>query len=401
LIAPEHDVATRATLVGRLTPAGEGGISVVELIGPSAAAVLDPLFVSPRRIRASEMQEGRLAYGHLWRDGVMLDEVLLECVRLGPEPVFAVNCHGGAVALRNVMNGLVAEGAERAGWEQLLDRRRELGLLDAVQCEASLAIPNALTLRAARALLDQYRGALATAIREVRSLLDASKGDAAAENIRTLLVTGTYGTGLVAPPRLVIVGKPNVGKSTLGNALLRHDRFIVHETSGTTRDTVEEHFAVEGVPFLLTDTAGIRASQDEIESEGVRRSHEALAEADVALLVFDASRPLDEEDEKLASGARGGKMVFVLNKSDLAEATGVAEFLKPLGADAVRVSALTGAGLEELERRLLKTACPVLPPPGAPLCFTPRQKALLEESLTELQDGRGEKALGILAGITT
>jgi tRNA modification GTPase len=395
----ERTGAPRATLVARLTPPGEGGISVIELLGPDAAAILDRLFVSPRRFRASTLPEGRLAYGRLWRDGALLDEVLIECVRRGPEQLFAVNAHGGAVALQRVLAGITAEGAEQAAWRQLLDRRKELGLLDAVQCEAAEALPNALTLRAAHLLIDQYRGALAAAAREARADLEREDRDAARARIETLLATAPFGIALTSPMRLVIAGRPNAGKSTLGNLLLRHDRLIVHETPGTTRDTVEDYFAVEGVPFLLVDTAGLRDASEEIESEGVRRSRKAIEQADMVLLVLDSSQPLNEEETAFAVRARDKRAVFVLNKSDLPPALNEQELRRLSGSEPVRLRALTGDGLDELESRILRTACPILPAPGAPLCFTARQRTVLESALNNLAEGRPKEAGESLAAL--
>lgn len=403
MIGPGRNETKRATLAGRLTPAGEGGISVVEVSGPSATTILDSLFISPRGIRASEMRAGQLAYGHLKHNGILLDEVLLELERPAPDPIYIVNCHGGAIALRNVMAGLVAQGAVKANWRQLLERRREMKLLDEVQLEAALAIPNALTLRAAQALTEQYRGALSGEAREIRNLIEDNHLEPARERLKILIANSAYGMSLLNPPRLVIIGKPNVGKSTLGNALLRHDRFIVHEQPGTTRDTVEEHFAVEGVPFLLVDTAGIRETRNEIESEGVRRTRAALAEAGIALMVFDASQQADDEEREILRELRGKNVLYVLNKSDLASqhsgksAREVPE-IPPAGV--VEISALTGAGLPDLELRLLAKALPIIPPPQVPLCFTPRQHALLASALDSLSHNHTSDALSSLHNLT-
>ncbi len=383
---------TRRTLACRLTPVGEGGISLIELSGPDSAVILDRLFQNPRGVRAAQMEPGRLLYGRLVRDGAPLDEVLLECVRTGGRGAFVINCHGGAVASQRAMAALMAEGARPAREKEFLARQRRFGLLDRIQEEAAQRIPRALTLRSAQALIEQHEGALAAARDEL--LRRAGPGAAPSpaglppadwpwieERLRRLLATAAFGRGLVRPPRLVIAGRPNVGKSTLANALLRFDRMLVHPQPGTTRDTIEEVLSLRGLPFMLVDTAGLREAENEIEREGVRRGAQALRRADIALLVFDASVPLQEEDRRIL--ARNGARVRlpVLNKSDLPAAVPAGLIEAETGCRPVVVSAASGAGLSELEDRILAAAYPQMPAKGEAVLFTPRQARLVKAAL--------------------
>jgi len=383
----EHRRTGRRTLACRLTPIGEGGISLIELSGPDSAAILDRLFQNPRGVRVAQMEPGRLLYGRLARDGAPLDEVLLECVRIGRRGGFVINCHGGALASQRTMAALLAEGARPARAKEFLAQQRRIGLLDRIQEEAAERIPRALTLRAAQVLIEQHEGALAA----VRDELLPRAGPGAdpaptdwpwtEERLRRLLATAAFGRGMVRPPRLVIAGRPNVGKSTLANALLRFDRMLVHPEPGTTRDTIEEALALRGLPFTLVDTAGLREAQSEIEREGVHRGAQALRRADVALLVFDASVPLREEDRRILARRGARTRLPVLNKSDLPAAIPAELIEGETGCRPVVVSAVSGAGLSELEERILEAAYPQIPAKGEAVLFTLRQERLVQAAL--------------------
>jgi len=375
--------STRRTLACRLTPVGEGGISLIELSGPDSVAILDRLFQNPRGVRVAQMEPGRLLYGRLVRDGVPLDEVLLECVQTGQRGVFVINCHGGALASQRTMAALTAAGARAAREKEFLARQRRLGLLDRIQEEAAQRIPRALTLRAAQMLVAQHEGALAAVRGELLRRADLRPPDWPwiEERLLRLLATAAFGRGMVRPPRLVIAGRPNVGKSTLANALLRFDRMLVHPEPGTTRDTIEDGLSLRGLPFTLVDTAGLREAESEIEREGVRRGAQALRRADIALLVFDASAPLQEEDRRIL--ARGGTRMRlpVLNKSDLPAAVPAGLIEEKTGCRPVVVSAASGAGLGELEERIVAAAYPQMPAQGEAVLFTLRQERLVRTAL--------------------
>jgi len=370
--------STRRTLACRLTPVGEGGISLIELSGPDSVAILDRLFQNPHGVRVAQMEPGRLLYGRLVRNDAPLDEVLLECVQAGGHGVFVINGHGGALASQRTMAALMAEGARPAREREFLARQRRLGLVDRIQEEAAQRIPRALTLRAAQVLIEQHEGALA-AVRD--ELLRRTDWPWVVERLRRLLATAAFGRGMVRPPRLVIAGRPNVGKSTLANALLRFDRMLVHAEPGTTRDTIEEGLSLGGLPFTLVDTAGLREAQSEIEREGVRRGAQALRRADVALLVFDASVPLQEEDRRILARSGTRMRVPVLNKSDLPAAIPARLIEEETGCRPMVVSALSGAGLGELEERILRAAYPQMPAKGEAVLFTLRQERLVKAAL--------------------
>jgi tRNA modification GTPase len=287
------------------------------------------------------------------------------------------------------MAALVAEGAQSARENEFFARQRQLGLLDRIQEEAARRIPRALTLRAAQVLIEQHEGALAAVRDELLRRAGLRAGPPAPpadwpwieERLRRLLATAAFGRGLVHPPRLVIAGRPNVGKSTLANALLRFDRMLVHPEPGTTRDAIEEVLSIRSLPFTLVDTAGLRRARNEIEREGVRRGAQALRRAAVALLVFDASAPLQKEDLRLLSHKRTRPILPVLNKSDLPPAVPPELVAERTGCRPVIVSAATGAGLSQLEERILEAAYPQAPATGEAVLFTPRQERLVRSAL--------------------
>jgi len=396
-VSTQSDIPTTVCV---LTPPGEGGIGVIEVRGPRAAEILDSFFRSPRGLRVTEASPGRLLYGKLDRDGETLDEVVVACVTQGEHAVLEVNCHGGAVASSRVVNALVSAGARVTTAAERLDLMRRNRTLEAIAAEAAARIPRAPTLLAATVLLDQFRGALGRAVKEIAGRARESEDmTEVIEYIESLLATARYGRGLTEPCRVVVTGRPNVGKSTLSNALLRFERMIVHAVPGTTRDTVEDLFSVAGVPFVLVDTAGIREAGDEMEREGVERARAAASEADVTLLVLDGSEPLTEEDRVLLRQPGARPRVIALNKSDLALRVEKDEIPKDSRTPVVSVSATTGEGIEELERRILDAAYPTRPDAGAAVVFTARQQECLAQALAAAKAGDAEGISRALGGL--
>lgn len=365
-----------------LTPPGAGGISLIQLSGPDCAVVLDALFHRRRGLHLLDASPGRLLYGHLRRQGLELDEVIIECAGTDEARRYVINCHGGAVAARRVMTALTVAGAREVPWR---DAPQEPSL-DALRREAAMLLPSVPTLRGARMLLDQYRGALSSALQMARQSADGGDINTARDLLSGLLATASWGRGLIEPASLALIGRPNVGKSTLANALLRYERMIVHPEPGTTRDAVEELLAIRDIPFRLLDTAGIRETGHEIEREGVTLSVEALARADVVLLLFDASTPLTPEDLGLLA-ARTRRRLLVLNKCDLPARLDSADLAARAGGTPVSVSAATGAGLDALEDRIVAIACPRIPAAGAAVIFTERQERCLTDALNACEKG--------------
>lgn len=311
-----------------------------------------------------------------------------------------VNCHGGLIAARRILNALAEEGAREVEAAELLAFAEASGALSAVQREAAELLPCVPTLRVARMLLTQYHGALETAIASAKNALEREDNTGKAEAvISCLLATAEFGRRLFDPQRIVVAGRPNVGKSTLTNALLRFERVLVNSTPGTTRDAVEDVFAVDGVPFRLVDTAGIRQGESDVEREGVARGVSELARADLALLIFDGAAELQPEDEKALAETMPSKIIPVINKSDLPQCLAPDTLAQRYGVRPVLVSALRGTGIRQLEERILAAVYPTLPADGEGVVFTERQSVLLAQATAALQAKDSAQAVSLLRQI--
>ena len=366
------------TIVAPVTPAGEGGVGIVRLSGSQAEALLRRLFRPHRAVE--RFTSHRLYYGTaVAAGGEALDEILAVVMR-GPhsytrEDVAELHCHGGPLVMRRILDSCIAAGARLARPGEFTLRAFLNGRLDLSQAEGVIDLIRARSEDAGRLALQQVQGRLSRSLLEFRDGLTdllalvethidfpdedlelpvGSQLHRQAEEIlaRMDALLATFDTGRLLREGIAILllGRPNVGKSSLLNALLDEDRAIVTSIPGTTRDTIEEKLVIGGLPVRLIDTAGIRATRDPIESEGVRRAREKVLSADLVLLVLDGSGPT-EEDDLLALAACGeAPTLLVINKSDLVE-TPLSGTFQALPQ--VRVSARTGAGVEALRCRIV------------------------------------------------
>lgn len=338
------------------TPPGVGAIAVIEVIGPDAFATVRGLF------RGTIREAGQLSHGRLRIEETEIDEVLLRVVPAAKSftgfDTVEISCHGGAMTTQGIFEALARRSILRREWPAIVDAAVRNRRIDAVQAEAYRALPEARTRRAAAMLNDQARGALSSHI----ATLDAS----------ALLATAPYGQALVEPRRIVIVGRPNAGKSTLFNALVGRERAVVYPQAGTTRDPVEETITLEGIPFLLADTAGVREPQDFLEQQSIERTQAAISSADLLLFVFDGLLGVSDPERELLAGLRGRAVLPLLNKGDLARKNG--------NLDALPISALRGDGIEKV-RQAIPARLGLHPvPSGAPVVFTRRQVEILKQA---------------------
>ena len=321
------------------------------------------------------------------------------------EDVVEISCHGSPVVLGFAVERAIEAGARLAKPGEFTERAYFNGRLDLAQAEAVRDLIEATTLYQARVATQQAQGALARRLAPIKkqlceliALLEAGidfaeddidvagpeqivgRLDPLRADIRRLAESYRYGKVVRGGITLAILGRPNVGKSSLFNRLLEQERAIVTATAGTTRDSVTEFCSIHGLPVKLIDTAGIRATSDVIEIKGVEKSYEALADADLIVVVIDLSQPLEPTDrELLARAAEGGRSLVVGNKSDL---TANAELLEPHA----RVSAITGEGLDELRRRIYEHAVPRQAEGQEPGFITNiRHEGLLRKSLASLE----------------
>ncbi|HXG47164.1 MAG TPA: tRNA uridine-5-carboxymethylaminomethyl(34) synthesis GTPase MnmE [Methylomirabilota bacterium] len=365
------------TIAAIATPLGEGGLAVIRLSGPAALAVADRCFVPVGRhsFRPSVAPTHTIHYGRIERAGQRVDEVLVAVMRaprtFTREDVVEITCHGGLLAAKLVLEAVLEQGARLALPGEFTRRAFLNGRLDLAQAEAVADLIHARSELALAAANEQLAGKLSqrinrlrddlmTALAHVEAHIDFPDEDiapdtrqalvarlaAALDFLDQLLRTATEGQILRRGIRAAIVGRPNVGKSSLLNQLLGRDRAIVSPIAGTTRDTIEETASVRGLPVVFIDTAGLREASDAIESEGIRRSHESLARAELVLHVLDASQPLTEADADFLKKCEGRKRILVLNKADLPRRM---ELPAHDAAAVVSVSCLSGAGLEALK----------------------------------------------------
>lgn len=408
---------SRDTIVAIATPPGAGGLGVVRISGPRSRDIAESIL----RFRPGhQWKPWRVSHAQLLdEDGAAVDEVLVTYFAAPrsytAEDVVEISCHGAPVVLRHCVSQALRAGARAAGPGEFTLRAYLNGRIDLPQAEAVRDLIHATTLYQARVAAQQLEGSVSRAVKPVKdqlveliSLLEAgidfAEDDvpvAAAEEIDArlaavldgldrLLASYAWGRYVHEGMTLAIVGRPNVGKSSLFNALLGTDRAIVTDIPGTTRDTVSESFSLEGVPVRLVDTAGIRESTDVVERLGIERTQRAMADADLTLVVLDASAPLTGADrELLERTGRQGWRVVVANKSDLPRQL-------ETGIEEIAVSARTGAGLEELKRLLLRRIAPEgVAAPEAGLITSARHEALLREAREAAQKARQANSAGL------
>jgi tRNA modification GTPase len=358
------------TIVAPATAAGAAGIAVIRVSGPDAIAAASAVFDRPLRNR-------RVVLGNIRAPatGEVVDEAIGILMR-GPrsftrEDVVELHCHGGSVVTARVMGLLLAQGVRTAEPGEFTLRAFLNGRIDLAQAEAVLDVISARTGAAQRVAMEGLRGKVSEAVGEIRSTLlsalaylvaridfpdeDVPEEDiapslnSALKGIASLLAGAETGRLYRDGARLVLVGPPNAGKSSLLNRLLREDRAIVTPVAGTTRDTLEETASIGGIPIVLTDTAGLSESPEPIESLGIERARRAAATADAILVVLDRSLPLPDDIDALLALAGDRPLVVALNKCDLDAVVTPSDLTVP----AFEVSATRGDGVRELEAALV------------------------------------------------
>jgi len=340
-----------------LTPRGRGAIAALRVEGSGAVGAVARHFVARGGRHLAALPIQRLMLGHFRGCGGNGEEVI---VRRVAEDVVELNCHGGVAVVEMIEQTLAATGCRIVLWQDWIAEHEE----DSIAAAARIALAQATTQRTAAILLDQYRGALRREIGEIETLKQLGDIAAARQRIDALLALTPLGKHLTAPWQVVVAGWPNVGKSSLINAVAGYRRAIVHSTPGTTRDVVSVQVAMEGWPVELSDTAGLRQDGDAIERAGMELAQRRLANADLVVLVFDQSQPWSAAEEELA--AQWPQALVVHNKGDLpADAS-----TRPVGPI---VSAVRSEGIEELCRAIARRLVPEDPPLGSAVPFTTEQ----------------------------
>lgn len=368
------------TIAAIATVLGEGGISIIRISGSKSLDIVDSIFKGKNNRNLMDIKPYSMRYGFIIEKETedVLDEVLVTYMK-GPrsytaEDTVEINCHGGVTPTKRIFQEIIKAGARVAEPGEFTKRAFLNGRIDLSQAEAVIDIIRAKTELSMKSAVLQSNGRISKEINSLRNRLlqiiahieatvDFPEDDLEEvtsnqvsiqikniiNEVNELLSTADEGKILREGLNVVIVGKPNVGKSSLLNALLKEQRAIVTEVPGTTRDVIEEYINLDGVPIKIIDTAGIRETEDIVEKIGVEKSKEKIAEADLIIFMIDLSRELDDEDKEIMDYIRDKKYIVLLNKSDL-ENKVVKEDL--IGLDLkyiIESSAKSGKGLDELK----------------------------------------------------
>lgn len=416
-------VPDRDTIVAVATPPGRGPISIVRVSGAKAIPIAASLFRGARNPR--DMPGFTMAHGWIEADGERLDEVLCLVMR-GPksytrEDVVEFHCHGGPIPTRRVLDEIIKAGAVPARPGEFTKRAFLAGRIDLARAEAVCDLIAGETQAAARAAAAQLEGGLSDNIRDLRQkLTELLAGleagidfcdeedvvsvspkelvrllEEAQAQIERLLKNAEQGRRFREGARVVIAGRPNVGKSTLMNTLLRSERVIVTDLPGTTRDVVEDMVEVSGIPIRLFDTAGLGEAVDQVERIGVSRAKTAMESADLVLVLVDGSETIIEDDRKIVS-AIDGPFVLVINKCDLGVAVKDEEVsMLAGGAPVARISALAREGIDGLERTITECLIGDAALGETPLVTNVRHAEALQRAKDAIKRGRQAHAEGL------
>ena len=368
------------TITSISTPMGEGAIGIVRLSGPQAIEIGDALYKGKKKL--SEVDTHTINYGHIIdpETNETVEEVMISVLRAPKtftrEDIIEINCHGGILTINRILELTMTYGARMAEPGEYTKRAFLNGRIDLSQAEAVMDFIRSKTDRASKVAMNQIEGRLSDLIKKQRQsileilaqvevnidypeyddvedattefLLEQSKN--IKEEINRLLETGTQGKIMREGLSTVIVGRPNVGKSSMLNNLIQDNKAIVTEVAGTTRDVLEEYVNVRGVPLRLVDTAGIRDTEDIVEKIGVERSRKALSEADLILFVLNNNEPLTEDDQTLYEVVKNEDIIVIINKTDLEPRLDIDEVKEMIGdMPLIQTSMLKQEGIDELE----------------------------------------------------
>lgn len=400
------------TIAAIATAYGEGGIGIIRISGPETFSILNKIF-------KGKIENRRMSYGHIIdpEDGSVIDEVLSvfmkEPYTYTKEDVAEINCHGSMVSLRKTLEAVLHCGARLAEPGEFTKRAFLNGRLDLSQAEAVIDLIKAKTDKSFDVALGQLSGRLSKEIQQIRSNLmdllvnvtvnidypdedieeltyETMEKDIShiGDMIENLLSTADSGKIIREGLNVAIIGKPNVGKSSLMNELLKETRAIVTEIPGTTRDTIEEVVSIKNIPVRLTDTAGIRETEDKIEKIGIEKSKKSFNEADLIIFVMDSSRDISSEDQEIIEYIGERKAIVLINKIDLGKRWKKEDIQTQLpNASVLETSILERVGVDKIEEEILSMVYSGKVKQNESLMITNvRHKELLEKALASMKD---------------
>lgn len=370
------------TIAAIATAPGEGGIGIIRISGEKSLQVANSIFKSISGKKIEEYNTRTLIYGHIVDNDKVIDEVLVAFMK-GPnsyttEDVIEINCHGGFISVKKILELILSKDVRLADQGEFTKRAFLNGRIDLAQAEAIIDVINAKTDMAHTVAQSQLEGSLSKKIKDLRFnvteilaqitvSLDFPDEDvehityntlkektiALQKEINKLYDTSESGKILRDGLKTVIVGKPNVGKSSLLNAILGENRAIVTDIPGTTRDVIEEFVNIKGIPLKIVDTAGIRETEDVVERIGVEKSREFFSAADLSIVVLDSSRSLDPEDMEILESVQPNKTIVLLNKTDLDRVIDLDKIKEYIAEEnIIEISALQHEGIEKIHDKI-------------------------------------------------
>ncbi|WP_308003945.1 tRNA uridine-5-carboxymethylaminomethyl(34) synthesis GTPase MnmE [uncultured Lactococcus sp.] len=407
------------TIAAISTPLGEGAIAIVRLSGSDAVSIAKKVFQGKD---LDKVASHTINYGHIFDEDRLVDEVMLSVMKAPKtftrEDLVEINTHGGIAVTQEILQLLLRSGARLAEPGEFTKRAFLNGRIDLAQAESVMDLIRAKTDQAANIAVKQLDGSLSNLINNIRQEILESLAQVEVnidypeyddvetmtsqmllektahfeQLLETLLATAKRGKILREGLRTAIIGRPNVGKSSLLNQLLREEKAIVTDIAGTTRDVITEFANIGGVPLELIDTAGIRETEDVVEKIGVERSQKALEEADLVLLVLDASSPLTPKDVELLELSSSTNRIVLLNKTDLPEQIE----LEKLPEDFIRISALKNENLDAVEKQIRALFFSgEIEEKDATTLSNARHIGLVEQALDALKEANRGLAMGL------
>lgn len=370
------------TIAAISTAIGEAGIAIVRMSGDDSINIIDKIFVSASKVKMAEAENRKFLYGHICDGDKKIDEVLVVKMK-GPhsytaEDIVEIHCHGGVVSMKRILNLILSKGARLAEKGEFTKRGFLNGRIDLTQAEAVIDLIKAKTDISFDLGLNQLGGALSEVLNKLKDELvsmqalivanidfpDEDIEDAAyndlldrsnkiLEKMDKLLENSKNSRLLRDGINTVILGKPNVGKSSLLNGLLKYDRAIVTDIAGTTRDVIEDYINLDGVLLKISDTAGIRETDDEVEKIGVNIAREKLKDADLVIAIFDISRDFDQDDKEILKLIENKKHIIILNKDDLEQKISDDEIEKYFKDDYLRLSVMENESVMKVEKLII------------------------------------------------
>ena len=370
------------TIAAISTAIGEAGIAIVRMSGDDSINIIDEIFKSASGKKMAEAENRKFLYGHIVDGNKQIDEVLVVKMK-GPhsytaEDIVEIHCHGGVVSVKRILNLILSKGARLAEKGEFTKRGFLNGRIDLTQAEAVIDMIKAKTDLSFDMGLNQLSGALSEVLNKLKDELvsmqalivanidfpdedieDAAYNDLIERSNKILdkmdnLLDNSKNSRLLRDGiNTVILGKPNVGKSSLLNGLLKYDRAIVTDIAGTTRDIIEDYINLDGVLLKITDTAGIRETDDEVEKIGVNIAREKLKEADLVIAIFDISREFDKDDEEILNLIKDKKHITILNKDDLEQKISDEEIEKYFKDDYLRLSVMENESVKKIENLII------------------------------------------------